>query len=679
MSKHISLSGLKTLLEPLVHLINKKAERPDWNENDVNSPSYIAGRTHYEEVSFVEYTVDVTNDLMGYDVPFSAFVEGETYNITWDGVEYSCVAYTTEYGFSMIGNDIIAEAGETGGNGEPFAMLVFDGMNVIFAEVASEHTIGIIDTFVHKIDEKYLPEIKLVGVAKTGSYDDLVDKVAIEYVEQDLNNEQKEIARKNIGAIDQASLDLKLGIHGLQSPSGCEFWKIFYCYDRFIAQVTDNGNSTDFSSNAIVYSLDGITWNRIGDIDIGGNVTEVCYGNGTYIVYSNKSIGYSTDFVSWSVVKNAIPFRASSICYGGDKFVVTCRTSEANTPCLAYSSDGITWTAVTLPSVYGLNKVCYGNRRFVAIADNGLAYSDDGITWTESSGIEGGYVLSEICYGDGNFVATSYQTNTICWRSTDGITWSRVSKQSGEIRSMCYYGRRFVAVGRYNIQYSDDGGKTWITVDSSSTSSHCCVGKVDSTNRILFIACGWIRQGISYGSSYYQISYDGINWTSMVISASGNDETEKVSDILSTQLVNNTVICDKMQQYVATHNTSTFAHSDLRADINEVSALVGDTSVSDQISTSISAIQPKMTTITIPAANWTGDVNPWSQVVTMSGVTANNKIDLQPTAMQIVDMQNNGVALMAENDNGTVTVYAIGSKPTVDYTMQALITEVAVV
>lgn len=93
----------------------------------------------------------------------------------------------------------------------------------------------------------------------------------------------------------------------------------------------------------------------------------------------------------------------------------------------------------------------------------------------------------------------------------------------------------------------------------------------------------------------------------------------------------------------------------------------------------LASILPKMTTITLPASSWAGDANPWSQVVTMNGVTANSKIDLQPTALQIVDMQNNDIALMAENDDGIVTVYAIGSKPTVDYTMQALITEVAIV
>jgi hypothetical protein len=101
---------------------------------------------------------------------------------------------------------------------------------------------------------------------------------------------------------------------------------------------------------------------------------------------------------------------------------------------------------------------------------------------------------------------------------------------------------------------------------------------------------------------------------------------------------------------------------------------VGGTSYDNAIS-----ILPKMTTVTLKAANWTGDTNPWSQVVTVNGVTVNSKVDLQPTAVQIVEFQNNDIALIAENNDGVVTVYAIGGKPTKDYTMQALITEVVVV
>ena len=90
----------------------------------------------------------------------------------------------------------------------------------------------------------------------------------------------------------------------------------------------------------------------------------------------------------------------------------------------------------------------------------------------------------------------------------------------------------------------------------------------------------------------------------------------------------------------------------------------------------IASLTPKLSTVTLLAANWTGENNPYSQVVTINGVTANSKVDLQPTAMQVVELQRTDIALMTENHDGVVTVYALGGKPTVDYTMPVLLTEV---
>ena len=87
----------------------------------------------------------------------------------------------------------------------------------------------------------------------------------------------------------------------------------------------------------------------------------------------------------------------------------------------------------------------------------------------------------------------------------------------------------------------------------------------------------------------------------------------------------------------------------------------------------------KLTTVTLLAANWSGEANPWSQVVTIDGVTPNSKIDLRATALQIVELQDNDIAFIAENDDGVITVYALGSKPETDYVLQAEITEVVVV
>ena len=97
---------------------------------------------------------------------------------------------------------------------------------------------------------------------------------------------------------------------------------------------------------------------------------------------------------------------------------------------------------------------------------------------------------------------------------------------------------------------------------------------------------------------------------------------------------------------------------------------------SSAVLSAIEAASSRVTTITLDANNWSGEVNPWSQVVTVKGATDNTKIDLQPTAIQIINLQDSEIALTTENNGGIVTVYALGNKPTVDYTMQVTLTEV---
>lgn len=140
--------------------------------------------------------------------------------------------------------------------------------------------------------------------------------------------------------------------------------------------------------------------------------------------------------------------------------------------------------------------------------------------------------------------------------------------------------------------------------------------------------------------------------------------------------------------------------------VDAVSALVGDKKVSDQIAaanmiyvgptqptdpnikvwintaeegTGVVPVLPRITTINLPKTSWSGSAEPYSQVVTVNTVTSFTKIDLQPTAQQIVSLQNEEISLMIENNNGVVTCYAVGNKPTVDYTIQVLLQEVSYV
>lgn len=79
------------------------------------------------------------------------------------------------------------------------------------------------------------------------------------------------------------------------------------------------------------------------------------------------------------------------------------------------------------------------------------------------------------------------------------------------------------------------------------------------------------------------------------------------------------------------------------------------------------------------STTWDG-TGPYTQTVTLSGYTptANTKIDLQPDINTIQQLINDEVGgLYIENNNGVLTAYAIGNKPSVSLSLQITVSEVA--
>lgn len=86
---------------------------------------------------------------------------------------------------------------------------------------------------------------------------------------------------------------------------------------------------------------------------------------------------------------------------------------------------------------------------------------------------------------------------------------------------------------------------------------------------------------------------------------------------------------------------------------------------------------PTIGEVELLAANWTGSNNLYSQVVSIDGVTENSQVVLNPSVEQLVVFHEKDLTFVAENEDGIVTVYAIGQKPENDYTIQVTITEVS--
>lgn len=87
---------------------------------------------------------------------------------------------------------------------------------------------------------------------------------------------------------------------------------------------------------------------------------------------------------------------------------------------------------------------------------------------------------------------------------------------------------------------------------------------------------------------------------------------------------------------------------------------------------------PAISEVTLLASAWEGEDNLYHQIVEIEGVSENSQVDLTPGVEQLMIFYEKDLTFVAENEGGTVTVYAIGQKPTNDYTIQVTITEVNV-
>lgn len=81
--------------------------------------------------------------------------------------------------------------------------------------------------------------------------------------------------------------------------------------------------------------------------------------------------------------------------------------------------------------------------------------------------------------------------------------------------------------------------------------------------------------------------------------------------------------------------------------------------------------------LSLPAASWTGS-GPYTQTVTITGITVNSKVDIQMDATALGVLIDSGTsAIWIENNNGTLTAKALGEKPNANLSVQVTITEVS--
>ena len=98
----------------------------DLSQNDAEAPDYVKNRTHWKDPGgasiLEETTITIDEDGLGSVVEQLSLVIGNTYNVIYNGVTYSCVT-TVFDGVSVLGNSGAVTGGED--TGEPFFAMIF--------------------------------------------------------------------------------------------------------------------------------------------------------------------------------------------------------------------------------------------------------------------------------------------------------------------------------------------------------------------------------------------------------------------------------------------------------------------------------------------------------------------------------------------------------------------------
>ena len=136
----------------------------DWNQNDSTAADYVKNRTHYEESTYVDYVLNMSNTaIVGFSMP----EVGETTTVKINGVE--SVETVKEAQSSILGasykyiGNTDFDSMHTGGTG--WLVAEIQGQAIGFAK--PDMTITVESIVVHKLNDKF---INFDGFVRTFDY-----------------------------------------------------------------------------------------------------------------------------------------------------------------------------------------------------------------------------------------------------------------------------------------------------------------------------------------------------------------------------------------------------------------------------------------------------------------------------------------------------------------------------
>lgn len=690
----------------------------DWSVNDETNPAYVKNRTHWadppqthtllvsQDISFI-YNADYS--ISGAEFSFSQMLdEGDSFTLVFDNTPYE--ARIQHMGGIRVGFGNLSISGDGEDSGEPFVCATTTGDSwIMYTKDTSDTTHRIEAYYItqecHKLDRKYLPDDAILPtvydedngltlVARDGewnveqpvgmstgtggeifnSYNGSYANEAGIYAHAE-GDSTKALGQASHtageGTIASGLGQYVFGTYNIEDDSESEIDWAPTRGKRKYAHIVGNGINKDRRSNAHTLDWSGNAW-FAGNVKVGGTGQDDA---------AAKTLA-TTDDLSWNNLKDR-PFYYSddTTLYEatiatsdlGGFFGYIAQGDEAkDVPALI---DGKTYTVVFDGTLYSC--ICQGGYNIGNLSILGSG-EDTGEPFMLA--FNAGYMIGVVT------------------KDTVGTTHS-VKVDGPMLKTL---DEKYLP----NLPYVtlEEGSQYWVQKgDFAQTNSNLTYkGQSYSTNHdhfLYFLTAEGIWQINLVTGSYeqtpamssFRMNYSSSDGTLSFYWKDTSNTTEIITSMNAFlyDIRTGNIIRRKTDVQSVTIGAYTKKSHNVDFYINKSNPQPAEIVRSfddyiesysrDEVDTLMTSTKPKTTTVTIPAANWTGNTNPWSQVVTVNGATENSKLDLCPTAQQIVALQNAGVSLMLQNDSGVITAWAIGNKPTTDYTINVLLTEVSVV
>jgi len=282
------------------------------------------------------------------------------------------------------------------------------------------------------------------------------------------------------------------------------------------SNLTIDSNETYIGSVNSIVNMDSIQANNLNVNN--NNFIETL---STKLNYNNELIPVNVNDVfnaSWTTISTTSNLHLNGICWSPElQLFVTVAGTGLGSGGVLTSSDGLTWISRICPvTTNDWYRVTWSSELylFAAIAatgvTNNIMTSPDGITWT-SRAKSGTQVLRGLCWSPELllFVASGA---AIMIRSSNGITWTDSSTETGNWRAVCWSPdlNLFCAVknGGTERAMTSSNGITWTLRTMASNTDWR--GIIWSPGLGLFCAASFD------GTFRFNISSNGINWTTSV-------------------------------------------------------------------------------------------------------------------------------------------------------------------